>query len=199
MAKSVDAAANAYAAASDKTSDGLFGGIANAWTGNTDYQRQVAGSLAEMAFNAAEAQTARDFSALEAQKNRDFQERMSSSAYQRAVADAKAAGLNPYTIGLSGASTPSGSMPSAAAGRGSGASGTHAGGRGFSDMVGFASKLGGLAMQAVGFAMNAREAGLNRASREAMQSAQHAFELAHDRVTDVYEFENSRTYHTFRT
>ena len=56
------------------------------------------------------------FNSAEAQKSRDWQEKMSNTAYQRAIADMQQAGINPASLGgaqMSSASTPSSTSASA--------------------------------------------------------------------------------------
>lgn len=98
----------------EKLEDRLFNDATSSasQSGYIDTQRKsFSESLGEWWRNVSGARAADEFSASEAQKQRDFEERMSSSAYQRAVADMAAAGLNPgmmYSSGGGPASTPSG-------------------------------------------------------------------------------------------
>lgn len=128
---------------------GTFGGaIGRLWN-------NINGTTAQNLFNQLEAEKARVFSSAEAQKNRDWETMMSNTAYQRAVADMKAAGLNPAAIGGNAASTPSGAVAGTAAATSAASSGSG----------GFLGLIAGIAKVAIGKALMAKF--MNSAQRAA--------------------------------
>ena len=89
------------------------------WSAITGGKKEKESAVAQAeyanAFTAEQARLARQFNSAEAQKQRDYETEMSNTAYQRAMADMKLAGLNPalmYSRGGMEASTPSGASAS---------------------------------------------------------------------------------------
>lgn len=88
----------------------ILGGIGNAVLGGIP---GIIGGIGSALLDRSSARQQQGFNAGEAQKQRDFEERMSSTSWQRGVADMRAAGINPLlSFEQGGASTPGGAAAS---------------------------------------------------------------------------------------
>lgn len=130
----VSAAGERYEAAFGKELDPMYSAaaaISNGKPGDASYENEL-----NRLFNSAESSAQREWASNETRLQREWETEMSNSAYTRAVADLKRAGINPILAYQGAAQTPTGSVAS-----GSSASTNAAGGQTASDLVGSAGSL----------------------------------------------------------
>lgn len=121
-------------------------------------------------YNSEEAEKQRAFDSAEAQKQRDYEERLSSTAYQRAAEDMRSVGLNPYAVygGASAAAVPSGAS---AHGSSASASGARVGGHSslVGTVIGSAFNLAATAVSSRNYAQASKQKAVSSAYRLATE------------------------------
>lgn len=115
---------------------GFGAGLGNMFTGNLDFQRQNylfdrqvaannAAAAADRAFASQQNELTRAFNASEAQKARDFQDRQSRTQYLRAADQLRQLGINPAVLAFGGSAGSAAAMSGEAATASHGSGGSH--------------------------------------------------------------------------
>lgn len=177
------AAAIAAGALGAQAGSGLIGTIVSGVSNKANREAMLRMHEEELAFNRQEAQATRDFNSAEAARARAFEKEMSDTAVRRKMADAAAAGLNPYAV--LGETVGQAATPSAAAASASARSDSSAKNPGASKIS--MSGIAGLAASARLLGDAAKNGGLKRLSQLA-----NAAQSAHDYSNDYHYIYNKR-------